>query len=229
MSSRALEQPGTSNRHCCVRPTVKAASLPSVPGDRFGSGSCALGRRRDAGRRRAAGGWLPNQHRRATKTTLTPDAGAVYIFVRNGTTYELQTYLKPTPGPFDTAHRGRSLRHVPSLLQPTVRRLVVGAPLAEPGIRPVTLRRWCRIRVHARCRFMDAARDTRWAACRWQCGRPVRSRRWRYPSDGSTIAVGAPFDDGDRAPGTRTPTLRSPVPRTSSRRRIACSGCARRT
>ena len=68
--------------------------------------------------------------------------------MRNGATYELQTYLKPRPGTFDSIiagdHFGSSLA-----LAADGQTLVVGAPLAEAGIQTVRLRRRRRLRVHA--------------------------------------------------------------------------------
>ena len=50
-----------------------------------------------------------------------PDAGAAYVFVRNGATYELQTYLKPRPDTFDSLIAGDRFGSS-SLLQLTARR-----------------------------------------------------------------------------------------------------------
>ena len=70
-----------------------------------------------------------------TKTTTHPTAGAVYIFGRNAATYELQTYLKPTPGAFDTFIAGDRFGTSVALAADG-RTLVVGAPLAEVRHQP---------------------------------------------------------------------------------------------
>ena len=121
------------------------------------------------------------------------DAGAIYIFERNGATYELQAYLKPTPGAFDTViagdHFGSSLA-----LAADGQTLIVGAPLAEAGIRPAS--------------FDDgAAYVFTHAAAVWTqralLGGPRADENTRdqfgwhvaASADGSTLAVGVPFDD----------------------------------
>jgi trimeric autotransporter adhesin len=122
-----------------------------------------------------------------------PDAGAVYIFGRNGATYELQTYLKPTPGAFDTFiaddRFGTSVA-----LAAEGQTLVVGAPLAEGSIRPpgfddgaayVFTREaasWTQRALLGGPRADANSRD--------QFGRQVT-----ISADGSTIAVGAHGDD----------------------------------
>ncbi len=113
--------------------------------------------------------------------------------MRNAATYELQTYLKPTPGAFDTViARDRFGSSVALAAQGLT--LVVGAPLAESGIRPSD--------------FDDGAAYvfTREAASWTQralLGGPHADANardqfgWRVTmsGDGARLAVGAPFDD----------------------------------
>ena len=171
----------------------EGGSVPSVPGDRFGQAvalsadgaTLVVGAPHEDGSRTST---VENENNAA------PDAGAVYIFVRNGTTYELQTYLKPTPV-LDTVIAGDLFGSAVAIAADG-QTLVVGAPLAEPGIRPVT--------------FNDGAayvftRDAAAWTQRSILGGPHAEgnegdqfgTQAAISSDGSTIAVGAPFDDGD--------------------------------
>ena len=122
-----------------------------------------------------------------------PDAGAVYIFVRNAATYELQTYLKPTPGALDTVIAGDRFGSSVALAAQGGT-LVVGAPLAESGIRPSDFDDGA-----AYVFTREAASWTQRALlggphadanARDQFGRQVT-----MAAGGARVAVGAPFDD----------------------------------
>jgi trimeric autotransporter adhesin len=122
-----------------------------------------------------------------------PDAGAVYIFGRNAATYELQAYLKPTPGVLDTVIANDRFGTSVALAADT-QTLVVGAPLAEAAIRPPG--------------FDDGAayvftRETASWTQRALLGGPHADansldqfgRQVTIAANGSTIAVGAHSDD----------------------------------
>ena len=171
---------------------------PATSGDLFGS-SVALS---------ADGATLvvgaKNEDGSTTSTALienndAPNAGAVYIFVRNGATYEFKTYLKPDPEDGDTAIAGDHFGGAVALAADG-QTLVVGAPSAE-GVDEGVVRGPS---------FNDGAayvftRDADSWTQRAILGGPHEDgnlfdefgRHVAVSSDGSTIAVGAPFDDGD--------------------------------
>ncbi len=171
-------------------PNGEGGVTPQVPGDLFGF---AVALSAD-GETLAVGAPLEDGSLTSTvenENDLTPDCGAVYVFVRNGATYALQAYLKAVPGTFDSLstrdHFGTSLA-----LAADGRTLVVGAPLAEvvpqsdfdDGAAYVFTRdaaSWTQ-RALLGPHTDDNAND--------QFGWPVA-----ISVDGSTIAVGAPFDD----------------------------------
>lgn len=206
----------------------EGGSAPDVLGDGFGQ---AVALSAD-GATLVVGAPLEDGSRTSTvedENNDAPNAGVVYIFVRNGTSYELQTYLKPTPGLLDTAITG--IASVVRLrLQPTVRpwwsahrwpREASGPAVSMTA--PHTSSRATAL--HGRnARYsagpMPMAMTAISSGGRWRC--PPTARHSPSARPLTTVTRRAPRK-------TRTPTLRCPVPRTSSRPRIACSGCVRRT
>jgi hypothetical protein len=172
-------------------PNGEGGVTPQVPGDLFG---LAVALSADGGTL-AVGAPLEDGSLTSTvenENDSTPDSGAVYVFVRDGSTYVLQAYLKAVPGTFDSLstrdHFGSSLALAADGLT-----LVVGAPLAEAvpqsdfddGAAYVFTRNaasWTQRAVLGGPHADDNAND--------QFGRSVA-----ISVDGSTIAVGAPFDD----------------------------------
>jgi hypothetical protein len=172
-------------------PNGEGGVTSQVPGDLFGF---AVALAAD-GETLAVGAPLEDGSLTSTvenENDLTPDSGAVYVFVRNGSTYALQAYLKAVPGTFDSLstrdHFGTSLA-----LAADGQTLVVGAPLAEvvpqsdfdDGAAYVFTRSgasWTQRAVLGGPHTDDNAND--------HFGWPVT-----ISADGSTIAVGAPFDD----------------------------------
>ena len=119
-------------------PNGEGGATSQVPGDHFG---WAVALSAD-GATLVVGAPLEDGSRTGTvdnDNDDAPDAGAVYIFVRNAATYELQTYLKPTPGAFDTVIAGDRFGSSVALAADG-RTLVVGAPLAEVRHQTVRLR-----------------------------------------------------------------------------------------
>lgn len=174
-------------------PNGEGGSVPGALGDRFGT---AVALAAD-GATLVVGAPLEDGSRTSTvenENNDAPDAGAVYIFVRNAATYQLQTYLKPTPGTFDSIIAGDRFGSAVAIAADG-QTLVVGAPLAE-GIRPGD--------------FDDGTayvftRDIASWTQRSILGGPHADgndgdefgEQVAISSDGSTLAVGAPFDDGD--------------------------------
>jgi len=173
-------------------PNGEGGGTPQAPGDLFG---LAVALSADGGTL-AVGAPLEDGSLTSTvenENDSTPDSGAVYVFVRNGSTYALQAYLKAVPGTFDSLstrdHFGSSLA-----LAADGGTLVVSAPLAEVVPQPdfddgaayVFTRNaaaWTQRAVLGGPHTPDNTND--------QFGRPVA-----ISADGATIAVGAPFADG---------------------------------
>ena len=90
-------------------PNGEGGVTPQVPGDLFGF---AVALSADGGTL-AVGAPLEDGSLTSTvenENDLTPDSGAVYVFVRNGSTYALQAYLKAVPGHLRFAQHARSFR-----------------------------------------------------------------------------------------------------------------------
>jgi hypothetical protein len=175
-------------------PNGEDGSTPAAQGDHFGE-SVALS---------ADGATLivgaPREDGSETSTienenNAAPDAGAVYIFVRNAATYELQTYLKPTPGLFDTSIAGDWFGSAVAIAADG-QTLVVGARLAQTALRPAAF--------DEGAAYVFTREGAAWAQ-RALLGGPHTDGNeldefgytLAISADGSTIAVGAPFDDGD--------------------------------
>jgi hypothetical protein len=177
-------------------PNGEGGATPQVTGDRFGF---AVALSAD-GATLVVGAPLEDGSRTSTvqnENDDAPDAGAVYVFVRNAATYELQGYLKPTPALLDTAIAGDTFG-IAVALAADGQTLVVGAPLAEAGIRPST--------------FNDGSayvftRDAGLWTQRALLGGPHADAnagdqfgfQVTMAADGTTLAVGAPFDDAAAA------------------------------
>ncbi len=120
-------------------------------------------------------------------------AGAVYVFVRNATTYVLEAYLKPTPGAFDTVIADDAFGHAVAL-SADGRTLVVGAPFAEPGIRPRDF--------NDGAAYVFTRGDAGWTQ-RAMLGGPHADAnatdefglQVATSADGSTVAIASPADD----------------------------------
>jgi hypothetical protein len=120
-------------------------------------------------------------------------AGAVYVFVRNATTYELEAYLKPTPGALDTGIAGDAFGHAVALAADG-RTLVVGAPFAEAGFRPREF--------NDGAAYVFTRGDAGWTQ-RAILGGPHADAnatdefglQVAISADGSTVAAGSPADD----------------------------------
>jgi hypothetical protein len=137
------------------------------------------------------------------------DAGAVYIFVRNAGTYELQAYLKPTPAVLDTAIRGDQFGSAVALAADG-QTVVVGSSLAESGIRPITFN-------DGSAYVFTRAADT-WTQRALLEGLNTASseldrfgRNVSISSDGAIVAVAAPFDDGDASSTPQNPNANALV------------------
>jgi hypothetical protein len=173
-------------------PNGEGSATPQVMGDWFGL-SLALSA---DGATLVIGAPLEDGSRTSTvqnENDDAPDAGAVYVFVRNGAAYDFQSYLKPTPALLDTVIAG-DMFGVAVALAADGQTLVVGAPLAETGIRPSA--------------FNDGSayvftRDAGSWTQRALLGGPHADAnagdqfgfQVTVAADGSTLAVGAPFDD----------------------------------
>jgi hypothetical protein len=173
-------------------PNGEGGATSRVPGDMFG---WAVALAAD-GATLVVGAPLEDGSRTGTvdnDNDDAPDAGAVYVFVRNAATYELQTYLKPTPGAFDTVIAGDRFGSSVALAADG-RALVVGAPLAEAGIRPSDF--------DDGAAYVFTGEAASWTQ-RALLGGPHADANARdqfgwevtMSGDGARLAVGAPFDD----------------------------------
>lgn len=175
-------------------PNGEGSSGPFVQGDRFGEAVAlsADGATLIVGAPREDGS---NTSTVENENNDAEDAGAVYIFVRNAGTYELQAYLKPTPALLDTVITGDQFGSAVALAADG-QTVVVGSALAESGIRPISFNdgsayvftrdaaSWTQRALLEGLNTADSELD--------RFGRSVA-----ISSDGSVIAVAAPFDDGD--------------------------------
>jgi hypothetical protein len=137
-----------------------------------------------------------------TENDSAPESGAVYVFVRTAATYELQAYLKPVD-PQNTDIAGDRFGRAVALAGDG-QTLVAGSPLAEGGFVSDNLDNgaayvftrdaasWTQRAILGGLRADDNQGD--------EFGSQVA-----ISSNGSTIAVGAPFDDGDASSTVENP------------------------
>ncbi len=172
-------------------PNGEGGATPQVTGDNFGQ---AVALSAD-GATLVVGAPLEDGSQTSTvenENDAAPDAGAVYIFVRNAATYELQTYLKAMPGAFDSQSAGDRFGNALALAADG-QTLVVGAPRAEL-IRPASFDDGV-----AYVFTRDAASWTQRALLSGPRADANQSDQFGWQvaisGDGATLAVGAPFDD----------------------------------
>jgi hypothetical protein len=137
-----------------------------------------------------------------------PDAGAVYVFALGGSNYDLESYLKARP--ILDPVIAEDLFGYDVAIAADGRTLVAGAPFAEAPVRPGNF--------NSGAAFVFTREGSTWTQRASLSGPPIDATEddqfglsVATSVDGSTIAVGAPFEDGDALSTSENPNANAPA------------------